>query len=172
MQKVKWVVGVTLAVLVLAAAPAAAQASIGIGVHSWRTVNDIKSEGFSNLRRSGISYLLSYQGHLAPLVRVEVDAELFPKGFGGASKTAVSPQVFLLVGSFVYGGVGIGTIYSSSFNHNFSSPFYIARGGVNLHLLPRFHLDINGNYEFNAFNQLHNVKTGTITLGALARFTL
>jgi hypothetical protein len=43
------------------ARPAAADSSIGIGVHAWRTVDDLESDGVSGIRRDGLSYLLSYQ---------------------------------------------------------------------------------------------------------------
>lgn len=167
--------GVWIATLVLAAgavAPARGETLLGVGVHSWRTVSDVRREGFGNIQRSGVSYLLSYQIHPIPLLRFELDGEYFPKGFGGSAHSAISPQAFVLVGSFIYGGLGVGTIYSSSFSNNFSDPFYIARVGLSIHPLPRVHLDVNGNYEFHAFNQLKGVSTGTVTLGALVRFKL
>ena len=161
-----------LAVAVMAAAPARAESLFGVGVHSWRTVDDLRSEGFTDIRRSGLSYLLSYQYSPGALLKFELDGEYFPKGFGGASHSAISPQAFVLLGGLIYGGVGIGTVYSSSFSNDFSSPFYIARVGLDLHLIPRFHLDVNANYDFHAFNELHGVNTGTVTLGAIARFGL
>src|SRR5258708_5451982 len=60
-----------------AARPAVADSSIGFGLHSWRTVDDLHSEGFGNLRRSGVSYLLSYQYGLVPLLKLELAAEDF-----------------------------------------------------------------------------------------------
>jgi hypothetical protein len=162
----------TCLILGWAAAPragAAADSSIGVGIHSWRTVDDLRSEGFSNLRRSGISYLLSYQYSPGALLKLEVDAEYFNKGFGGSTHYAIAPQAFVLVGGLIYGGAGIGTTYSKDFSNDFSSPFYTARVGVNLHLLPRFHLDVNGNYRFHAWNELKGVSTGTVTVGAVAR---
>jgi hypothetical protein len=155
-----------------AARPAAAESSIGFGLHSWRTVDDLHSEGFGNLRRSGVSYLLSYQYSPAPLLKLELDAEYFDKGFGGSSHYAIAPQAFVLVGGFVYGGLGIGTTYSKDFSNDFSSPFYVARVGVDLHLLPRIRLDVNANYHFHAFNELRGVNTGTVTVGAVARFKI
>ncbi len=156
-----------------AARPAvAADASIGFGIHSWRTVKDLRSEGFQDIRRSGISYLVSYQRHLIPLVKLELDGEYFDKGFGGSTHRAFAPQAYVLVGGFVYGGVGIGTTFSRDFANDFSSPFYVARVGLDLHLVPRFHLDVNANYKFNAFHELQGANTGTVTLGAVARLTL
>jgi len=163
-----------LAALTWAASPrrAAADSSIGFGIHSWRTVDDLRSEGFDHIRRSGVSYLLSYQYSPGALLKFELDGEYFGQGFGGSTHYAISPQAFVLVGGFVYGGVGIGTIYSKDFANDFSSPFYVARAGVNLHLLPRFTLDVNANYHFHAFNELKGVNTGTVTLGAIARIHL
>src|ERR1700688_4400062 len=99
----------TLIALISAAAarPAAAESSIGFGLHSWRTVDDLHSEGFGNLRRSGVSYLLSYQYSPAPLLKLELDAEYFDKGFGGSSHYAIAPQAFVLGSSFVLGRIGI-----------------------------------------------------------------
>lgn len=156
----------------LAGGPAWGESLIGVGLHSWRTVDDLSHEGFGDLKRSGVSYLLSYQYRPGFLLKFEGDAEYFNKGFGGSTHSAVSPQAYVLVGGLVYGGLGIGTIYSKDFNNNFSSPFYIARAGLDLHLLPRFHLDVNGNYHFHAWNQLKGVNTGTVTLGASARLAL
>jgi hypothetical protein len=155
-----------------AARPAVADSSIGFGLHSWRTVDDLRSQGFGNLRRSGVSYLLSYQYSPGALLKLELDGEYFDKGFGGSTHYAIAPQAYVLVGGFVYGGVGIGTIYSKDFTHDFSSPFYAARVGLDLHLLPRFRLDVNANYRFHAFNELHGVDTGTVTVGAIARFKI
>jgi hypothetical protein len=148
---------------------AAADSSIGFGVHSWRTVHDLRSAGFTNIRRSGLSYLLSYQYHPVPLLKLELDGEYFNKGFGGSTHYAIAPQAYVLVGGFIYGGVGIGTIYSKDFSNNFSSPFYAARAGLDLHLVPHFQLDVNANYRFHAWNQLKGVSTGTVTVGAIAR---
>lgn len=155
-----------------AARPAAADSSLGFGLHSWRTVKDLRSEGFGNIRRSGVSYLLSYQYKPGPLVKLELDAEYFDKGFGGSTHYAIAPQAFVLVGGLVYGGIGIGTIYSKDFSNNFSSPFYAARVGLDLHVLPRFSVDVNANYHFHAWHELRGATTGTVTLGALARLRL
>jgi hypothetical protein len=155
-----------------AARPALADSSIGFGLHSWRTVDDLRSEGFGDLSRSGESYLVSYLYSPGALLKFELDGEYFPKGFGGSAHYAISPQAFVLVGGFVYGGLGIGTIYSRDFANDFSSPYYTARVGINFHLLPRLTLDVNGNYIFHAFNELRGANTGTATLGAIARIGL
>jgi hypothetical protein len=158
-----------LAALGAAARPAAADSSIGLGIHAWRTLDDLRSQGFGGIRRDGLSYLLSYQYRPGALLKIELDGEYFPNGFGGSTHAAFAPQAYLLLGGFIYGGVGIGTTYSSDFSNHFSSPFYAARAGVDLHLVPRLHLDVNANYRFHAWNELKGANTGTITLGAIAR---
>ncbi|HVT59600.1 MAG TPA: hypothetical protein VHR45_14505 [Thermoanaerobaculia bacterium] len=164
--------GLAVLGLAMGATPASGESLIGFGVHSWRTVHDLRSEGFTGIKRSGISYLVSYQYNPGWLLKLELDGEYFDKGFGGSTHAAFSPQAYVLLGGFIYGGVGIGTIYSSGFNHSFSNPFYAARAGLNFHLLPRIHLDVNGNYHFKAFNQLKGVNTGTVTVGAAIRVAL
>ncbi|HEY0782196.1 MAG TPA: hypothetical protein VGE98_07075, partial [Thermoanaerobaculia bacterium] len=153
------------------AAPAhAADNTLGFGLHYWRAVDDLRSEGF-DVDRSGTSGIVSYQYAPGGLLKIEGDFEYFDKGFGGANKAAYSPQLYLVVGGSLYGALGVGVTYSKGFPHrNFSDPFYAARVGLDFILLPRIHLDVNANYRFNAWNQLKNADTGTVTLGALVRF--
>jgi hypothetical protein len=155
-----------------AARPALADSSLGVGVHAWRTVDDLSSEGFSDIRRDGISYLVSYLYEPGALLKFEFDGEYYPNGFGGATHWAISPEAYVLLGGFFYGGLGVGATYSKDFDHNFSSPFYAARVGLNLRLIPKLNLDVNANYRFHAFDELKGVDTGTVTLGAIVRFGL
>ena len=68
--------------------------------------------------------------------------------------------------------LGGGIIYSSGFEDDYSDPFYAAKIGWDLTLIPRVHVDINANYRFDAWSELENADTDTITLGALLRFSL
>jgi hypothetical protein len=138
---------------------AAAEHRLGAGIHYWRTVNDL----------NGVAGMLSYQYVPVGLFKIEGDLEYFPKGFGGADDTAWSPQVYLLFGSRFYAGVGAGVIYSKSFDGELSDPFYAARIGTDLVLLPHLHLDVNANYRFKDWNQIDEADTDTITLGAVVR---
>jgi hypothetical protein len=144
----------------------AEQHRIGIGYHYWRATRDL---GVDNLDRDGHSTVVSYQ-YLMGLVRVEADLEIFPNGFGGSTEKAYAPQGYLLIGRFLYAGVGVGLTESGGFEHgSWSGPWYAAKGGVDLIVLPRIHLDLNANYRANAFRELKHTDSGAWTLGATVR---
>ena len=89
----------------LVATPAhAGENTLGAGVHYWRTVDDIRDQGFGTLG-------------------VEVDLEYFDKGFGGSTTDAYSPQIYLVFGHHFYAAVGAGTIISSGLDKCPSDPF-------------------------------------------------
>jgi hypothetical protein len=155
-----------------AATPAqAGEHRLGFGFHYWKTVDELQDDGFDDIDDNGVSEVLSYQYLPSPMLRWEIDLEYFDKGFGGATERAYSPQVFLLFGRGIYAGVGVGATYSSGLADDWSDPYYAAKAGFDLLLLPKIHLDINANYQFDAWNQLDNVDTDTLTLGAIARFS-
>ena len=166
------VAAVALVALALAAPARAADSTIGVGLHYWRAVDDLRSQGF-DIDRSGTSGIVSYQYVPGGLLKLEGDLEYYDKGFGGSTKAAYSPQVYVVVGGSIYAALGVGVIVSRGFaDRDVSDPFYAARVGLDMALLPHIHLDVNANYRFNAFNQLKDVDTGTVTLGALVRFRL
>ncbi len=140
---------------------------IGGGVNYWTTVDDIDHD---DIDEDGFSYLISYQ-HWWNILGLEVDVELLPDRFG---ETAFAPQAYVLFGSTIYGGVGIGIVnYDGDFA---DEPFYALRAGLNLELLPSVFVDISANYRFNDTADLDNketdIDTDTIFLGAAVRFTL
>lgn len=169
----KSLIALSLAALAatLAAPAEAGEHRLGFGFHWWKTVDDLKDDGFDDIESDGVSQIFSYQYLPGGLIKFEADVEYFDKGFGGATDSAWSPQVFVLVGGFVYGGVGIGITNSSSFASDWSDPYYAARAGFDLLLLPKLHLDLNANYRFDAWSELEDVETETLTLGAIARFS-
>lgn len=158
---------------IVTATPAqAAEKRLGFGVHYWRTVDDIDDDGVDDIEDDGVSYLGSYQILPGGLLSFELDVEYFEAGFGGSEDSVISPQAFALIGHGLYAGVGIGVSYASDGfdGDDFSDPFYMARVGFNMELLPKLFLDINANYQANAFNELDEADTDAITLGALLRF--
>ena len=158
-----------VAVAVGAPPAAAAEHRIGGGVHYWKTVDDLADDDF-DVDEDGLATVLSYQYVPGGLLRLEVDVEYFEKGFGGSTDAAYSPQVYLVLGSGWYAALGGGVIYSSDFEDDVSDPFYAARLGLDMELLPRLHLDLNANYRFDAWSELENADTDTVTLGAVVRF--
>lgn len=166
---------IALALLGLAAAaarPAAAgEHRLGFGLHYWKTVDELQDEGFDDIEDNGVSEVFSYQYLPSPLLRWEVDVEYFDKGFGGSEESTYGPQVFLLFGRFLYGGVGVGALYSSGLEDEWSDPYWAGKFGLDMLLLPKIHLDINANYKIDSWSQLGDLDTDTLTLGAVARFS-
>jgi len=164
------------AAMLLAATAAHAEGEVflGGGIHYWRTIDEIRDD--PDLDDDGIAYVVSLQLSQARFFRIEADVEIFPDGFGGSSGTALAPQAYLILGSGIYAGLGIGTVYSSDFSGNFSEPFYGARAGINLELLPNTYLDVSGNYHFLDWENIDEIDdeadTDTITLAAIVRFML
>ncbi len=139
---------------------------IGGGATYWVALEDIESD----VDDDGFSYLLSYQ-HWWNFLGVEIDMEILPDRFG---ETASAPEAYILLGSTLYGGVGMGLVRSDgSFADD---PFYAFRVGLNLELLPRVFVDISANYRFNDSAQLEgddtNIDTDSVFLGTAIRFAL
>jgi len=159
-----------LMLAVAAVTPArASEHRIGIGYHYFQTVNNINSPG--DVNDKGSSLVASYQYLPGGLIRFEGDLEVYPDGYGGSTGKAYSPQAYVLFGRGLYGGVGIGLNKSDTFvsGKKWSDPWYAARVGLDMLLLPKLHLDLNVNYRANAFNQLDNAKTDAMTFGASVR---
>lgn len=150
---------------------AAAEHRIGVGLHYWQTVDDLVAG--AGIEDDGVSLLVSYQ--YVPnrsLLRFELDLEYFDDGFGGSTQSAYAPVAYVVIGDKLYVAAGIGLTFSSGLADDPSDPFYSARFGYQFHLLPGLLLDLNANYRTNAFEQLDNFDTDTITLGVIARVKL
>ena len=102
----------------------------------------------------------------------ELDLEYFDKGFGGATKEAYSPQAYVVVGRNWFVGVGVGTTYSDDFEDEITDPYYAAKAGFSLGLLPHLAVDLAANYRFDAWSELSDADTDTVFLGAMLRFNL
>jgi hypothetical protein len=156
---------------VLSPAPSlAGEHRIGGGVHYWQNVEEI-GDDFPDfdIDEDGLAPVVSYQ-YVAGLMRFELAAEYFEAGFQGSTEWAVAPQAYVLVGRFFYGGVGVGVTYSDNvIGDDFSDPYFIAKAGIDMLLLPKIHLDINADYRFTEWEQLDNYSTETVTLGATVR---
>jgi hypothetical protein len=157
---------------VLAGVPALAGShQIGGGVHYWKAVDDIDVD---DVDEDGFSYVASYRYKPAMLLALQAEVEVFPDNFLGIEEKVYAPQAMLILGSGIYAGLGVGAYY---FDGDFADePFYILRAGLDLEVLPRVHLDLNGNYYFSDFDDLsdleENVNSDTITLGAALRLEL
>jgi hypothetical protein len=139
---------------------------IGLGGHYWKTVDDID---ISHIDEDGIALVVSYQ-YKPSLLGLQLDVEIADEQLTGLDETVYSPQVFLIAGGLVYGGLGIGVRYADG---EFSDePFYALKAGLDFELLPRIHLDINANYRFENWDTdevEEDIDTDTVTLGLIGR---
>lgn len=149
-----------------------AEVRIGGGIHYWTALSDIEVDDV-DIDDDGTSFIASVQWVPGGLFKFEGNLEYFTDGFGGGNSDALAPQAFVLLGSGLYGGLGIGVTYNDELEgNNFSDPFYTARVGLDFEVLPAIHLDINANYLFNAFSDIDGADEDSITLGAIARIAL
>lgn len=152
--------------------PAAAEVRIGGGVHYWTALGDIEVDDV-DIDENGSSFLGSIQFVPDGLFKFEANLEYFSEGFGGGDSEAWAPQAFVLLGGGLYGGLGIGVTYNDELEgNNFSDPFYTARVGLDIEVLPSIHVDLNANYIFDAFSDIDGADEDSITLGAIARIAL
>lgn len=171
MKRIPALALIGFAACALAAVPArAGEHRIGIGYHYFETVDNISS--LSDVDDSGNSVVVSYQYLPGGLLRFEADLERYADGYSGSTSTAWAPQAYVLLGRGFYGGVGVGVTKSDFPNgDSWSDPWYAAKVGIDLLLLPKLHLDINANYRADAFNELDNAKSDAVTLGASVRLS-
>jgi hypothetical protein len=165
--------GIALALAALTPAAGRAEHRLGFGYHYFQTVDDIDVGDIESIEDEGNSVVVSYQYVPGGLLRFEADLEYYSDGYGGSTDSAYAPQAYVLVGSGFYGGVGVGVTHSDGFadGDEWSDPWYAARVGVDLLLVPRLRLDINANYRADAFSALDEADTDAITLGASLRFS-
>lgn len=158
--------------LISVQSPAQAEVRVGGGIHYWTALGDIEVDDV-DIDESGSSFLGSIQLVPGGLFKLEGNLEYFSEGFGGGDSEAWAPQAFVLLGSGLYGGLGIGVTYNDELEgENWSDPFYTARVGLDIQVLPAIYLDINANYLFNAFSEIDGADEDSITLGAIARIAL
>ena len=148
--------------------PAHGETRLGGGIHYVRTLGDIKDDSRFDNDAYNIMGSLQFSGGLLTL---EADVEWIPN-YGGSDKSLWQPQAYLLLGGFIYGGVGIGIGHFDGEWQN--DPFYALRAGVDFPLGPLY-LDVNVNYRFQStkvFEDLDEIDTDAVTFSAVVRFEL
>ncbi|MBN2054139.1 hypothetical protein JW905_04415 [bacterium] len=152
--------------------------SLGFGAHYFKSLGDIKDEeGFDE---DGLAYNVSYRVKLG-LLSIEGMLQLFPDGYYNA-ETAFSPKLFLLVGSNLYGGVGVFSNYVKwrenealgiESGSEWTDPAYQLRAGLELELImDLLSIDINANYIFIEWNEVEEFNEDELQFGAGLRLYL
>lgn len=170
MKKGMVVILVLCGVLLFSVPSHAGNHRLGIGGHYWKSVDDIDiSELTDDIKEDGYAMVVSYQ-YKPTLFGFQFDVEIADDQLTGLDETVYSPQIFMIVGGLVYGGVGIGTHYTDG--EFTDEPFYALKAGLDFELLPRLHLDINANYRFDNWDRDEveaDLDTDTVTLGLVGR---
>ena len=137
-----------------------AEAGLGLGLHYLNTLGDIKDH--PDFDSSAIGFLGVYSMGVG-LINFEADLEWVPNyAFG---KDLFEPSAFVFVGSFIYGGAGIGI---GHYNGDWmSDPFYALRVGVKFAML-----DVFTSYRFQKWSDVgtESDDLNSLTFGALFKF--
>ncbi len=158
--------------LFLATVPAAAiEHRLGLGMHVWRPLAQIRDEPLGGATND-LAALVSYQLVLYRPLKLQADLEFFPNGFGGSGEEAWSPQGLIVVGDRLYAAVGAGVFYSTNLAGNFSSAVYIARLGADLPVSPRLHLDLSADQRASDLDGLTRTDGKTVTFAVTVRVAL
>lgn len=151
----------------------AGEHSFGFGARYWKTLDDLDDfEDFEHISENGYALVGSYRFQPRGLFSLQFDLELYDEGFGGADDDAVAPQALVLFGHGLYVGAGAGVLFADVQNEDISDTFYLLRGGFEFPVLPHLSVDIYANYITDAYDNLGDVDSEAITLGASARFTV
>ncbi len=170
--RLSWILPSTLIAIVLLAPSqvSAGQHSFGGGVRYWKTLDNL--DEFDDISEDGYSLMGSYRFQPKGLLSFEFDLELYDEDFGGADDAAWAPQALVLFGHGLYIGAGAGVLFAEVQGNDTSDTFYLLRGGFDFPILPHLRLDIFANYITNAYDNLGDVDSDAITLGANVRFTV
>ena len=151
----------------------AAEHQLGLGLRYWKALDDLVDEGLpDSIEDSGLAWVGSYLFDVEGPLKFAIELEYAGDGFGGSTSSAYTPQVLALIGGKLYGGVGIAMTMSSSFDGNRSDPFFVGRFGLDFALLPHLTLDINLNWQADAFNQIDRIDSDALTLAAIVRYRI
>ena len=143
---------------------------VGGGIHYLRTLGDISDDGAIDLNQDSFSIIGSGMSDMG-MLKVEGQVE-YIFDYLGTGHEMWLPSAWLLAGSMIYGGAGIGIGHTDGDWQ--TNPFYALRAGVNVPL-GGMALDGYASYQFQSDADLKNL-TGedldSITFAALLRFKL
>jgi hypothetical protein len=149
------------------------ESQLGGGIELWLTTKNSDAEFVDEI---GYSWMVNYRLKPFEWVAFELDLEMFPDYFGGYRQDVFAPQFAVIAGKLLYGGVGIGTLYSED---SMTDPFYSLRAGVNIPLGSRLCVDASASYRFMSWNPVKyegpqgetekDLNTDIVTLAAALR---
>ncbi len=152
---------VSVSLVLVAGSATKSEAGFGLGLHYLNTVGDMKDiEGFDS---SALGFMGVYSFG-ASLLNFEAGVEWIPNY--AFEKDMIQPQFFAFIGSFIYGGVGVGIGHIDSEWQD--KPFFALRGGVKVAVL-----DLFASYRFQNMKDIEDLDSDSLdalTFGALFKF--
>ena len=147
--------------LILATSASDAHAGFGVGLHYLKTVDDMEdSSGFDS---SALGFLGVYS--FGPgILNVELGVEYVPNYV--FDDDLIQPSAYAFVGSFIYGGLGIGMGHLSG--EWSDDPFFDLRAGVKITAF-----DFFASYRFQKMNEVPDLESddlNSVTFGAILKF--
>ncbi len=138
-----------------------AQAGFGVGLHYLKTVEDMgKTNGFDS---SSLGFLGVFS--FGPgLLNFELDFEYIPNY--ALDKDLLMPSAYAFVGSFIYGGLGVG---KGHFNGEWADkPFFDLRAGLKITAF-----DFFASYRLQDLDEVDDLDSddlNSVTFGAIFKF--
>ncbi len=141
---------------------------IGIGANYWYSLDDAVDKSFDD---NGLGYMISTRINIADYLSIGLELERSPDNFIALEKEMYAPSAHLILGDWIYVGLGAGTYY---YDGDFYDDYwYNLRAGIKLQLLPSIVLDINANYRMDSWKDMGTVKndidTDNVIAGAAIR---
>ncbi len=154
---------------------------LGGGVHYWTsvprvdlsgmTINGEKVESKDRGDDDGVSWLLTYQ-YRPGLIGLGVDVEWKESGYVGSTKDVFEPQLYAIVGTWIYAAAGIGGYY---YDGRFANKaFGLLRAGVDLPLTDSLYVDLHAMWRFEQWDSIKKRTTDdesdSFAVGASLRY--
>lgn len=148
-------------VVFLATTVTDAHAGFGAGIHYLKTVEDMEeTHGFDS---SSLGFLGVYSFG-ATLLNFEFDFEYVPNF--AFDKDLIQPSAYVFVGSFIYGGLGVGVAhYDGQWAED---PFYDLRAGLKIAVF-----DFFASYRLQKLDEINDLESddlNSVTFGAIFKF--
>lgn len=159
-------IALLLVLIAVTVGTASAGTRFGGGVHYLRTLGDIKDNPEIDENSFAFMGSVAFSG---AMVRFEADLEIIPD-YIGSDEMMLIPQGYVLLGNFIYGGLGIGVGHLGDFG--WQDPFYALRAGVDF-MAGGLDLDVFATYRIQKLSDLEGLSSddaNAITFGALIRF--
>ena len=157
-----------LALCAPGAARAAAGFEIGLGANYWYSLDDAVEKSYDN---KGLGYMISSRIMFSDYLGVGLELERSPDHVIALEEELYAPAAYLIIGNWIYAGLGIGTYYYDG--DFYDDTWYALRAGIKFNLFPHLVLDINANYRMDKWKDMGHVKddidTDNVIAGAALR---